>query len=307
MSTESKTTKVVDNNPVPDDVDLQKRQELQDKSHRLHNLYCQIHTAMQNGDREAGKRKVRKAEDGLAIYRWARRLNEIRPQVVGRCSELGYDEHGAACEELQFGQNICSGLSAMGDGLTAGIKKMQRHADSYSSLFAEDLEPPENDPPGLGFTTTSAADVSWHDVQARLIRLCDAGEAYTSQRELADRLGCSESTVNKAINESAKLKGWMLRHAKPRIPKAQSLDKVVTDNTLSRREADPATTDLPDDEVDRVMGVLIEQAEPAERAELNELNDEGRRKMTRLYLEQQSDQYIEDKAAKGNVILGRKP
>lgn len=149
-------------------------------------------------------------------------------------------------------------------------------------------------------------ETDWRDVQDRLLRLYNAGEAYTSQRDLAKRMECVESTINKAVNDSAKLKGWMVRHTK-RTPRAQSLNEVVTDSTASQREADPAAAGLLDDEVDRIMSWLIEQAEPDKRATLNELDDDGRREMAKLCLEQQADKYIEDKAPKGNRILGRKP
>lgn len=132
------------------------------------------------------------------------------------------------------------------------------------------------------------------------------GEKYTSQKELAERLDCSTSTINKAIKASVKLKGWMARGSK-RSPKAQSFNEVVADNAVDLREADPAVTGLPDDEIDRIMASLIEQAKPDELAKLNELNEEGRREMAKLYMEQQQDKHIEDKAVMGNRILGRKP
>jgi hypothetical protein len=150
------------------------------------------------------------------------------------------------------------------------------------------------------------AEADWRDVQDRLLRLRKAGEAFTSQRDLAERLKCSLATINKAVNDSASLKGWMVRHGK-RSPKAQSLNDVVTDSTANQREPDPAAGGLGIDEVDQIMGLLIEQAPPKERANLNELNAEGRREMARLYMEQQAEKHIEDKARKGIRILGRKP
>lgn len=147
-------------------------------------------------------------------------------------------------------------------------------------------------------------ETDWRDVQGRLLRLLEAGEPFTSQRELAKRMSCSAATINKAVNSSARLRGWAAR-AKG-SPKAQSLNEVTTDNTPSQREGDPADH-VPDDGVDRVMALLIEQAEPAERARLNELDTDGRRTMATLYLEQQAEKHIEDEAPKGNRILGRKP
>ena len=154
-------------------------------------------------------------------------------------------------------------------------------------------------------TNETGTEPRWQEVQATLLRLCEAGEAYTSQRDLAKRVNCSESTINKALNRSPKLKGWMARHRK-RSPKAQSLNDVAADNTPSPREADPADS-LPNEEVDRAMALLIKQAEPHEQAELNALNDEGRREMARLYVQQQAEKYVEDEAPRGNRILGREP
>ncbi len=149
-------------------------------------------------------------------------------------------------------------------------------------------------------------EADWRDVQAKLIRLYGAGEAYTSQRDFAKRLGCSESTINKAINSSDRLKGWMARGGTP-LPNAQSLNEVVTDNTVSKSEDNPADH-VPDDEVNRVMAILIQEAKTAEqRADLNGLNDEGRREIAKHYLEQEQERFIEDEASGGNRIIGRKP
>ncbi len=139
-----------------------------------------------------------------------------------------------------------------------------------------------------------------------MLALYSAGEKYTSQDDLASRLGCAKSTVNKAIDKSSKLKGWMARYMKS-SPKAQSRTDVVEDSTPSQREGDPSIESVSSDDVDKVMAQLIQQAEPEKRAELNELDDEQRRELVKACLEQQSDMHIEGKARKGNRILGRKP
>lgn len=55
------------------------------------------------------------------------------------------------------------------------------------------------------------------------------------------------------------------------------------------REDDPSDS-VTQEEADRIVAFLIEEAEdkPVERAELNKLNDEGRRKVAMLYLQQQA-------------------
>jgi len=165
--------------------------------------------------------------------------------------------------------------------------------------------PPAAEPPGQEDAQEVSARTDWRDVQERLLRLRDAGEPFTSQRDLAKRMSCSAATINKAVNDSALLKGWAAR-AKG-SPKAQSLNEVTGDSTPSRREPDPADY-LSDDDVDRTMAKLIQQTDdPEKRAELNRLDDDGRRKLAKLCLEQEAEMRIEDEAPGGNRILGRKP
>ena len=149
----------------------------------------------------------------------------------------------------------------------------------------------------------------WRKVQERLLRLYEAGEPCIPYRAFAQRFGCSASTVHKAIKNSPRLTGWVARHAK-RSPKAQSLNEMVTDKTPSQREANPADY-LPDGEVDRIMGVLIEEAQPAERAGLHELDAEGRRELAKAYQDhkQEPDSAPLNLADKSKPIRlrGRKP
>ncbi len=127
----------------------------------------------------------------------------------------------------------------------------------------------------------------WQQVQERLQRLCALGESYVSQRQLADRMACSGSTVHKAISASPELTKWMVE-ARPRTPRAVPFNEVVTDNTRQATETDPSDV-MPDDDVDTLMAKLIEQAEPKERARLNELTDEQRRNLAKAYSEQKRD------------------
>lgn len=103
--------------------------------------------------------------------------------------------------------------------------------------------------------------MSREDAAQRLERLRQQGEKFTSRADMAERFGCSSSTVQKAIENTPSLQAW----AKPKqaAPRAQSLDAVVLDNTEQDREADP-TSVLTDDEVDIIQRKLIEEA-PAEQ------------------------------------------
>ncbi len=128
---------------------------------------------------------------------------------------------------------------------------------------------------------SSGAD--WQDVKAHLERLCNQGEHYTSQRILAGRLNCSLTTVNKAICKSSKLQDWMGQKRKSRgSPSVTGLSEVIADNARQSREADPADT-LDDNDVDKAMARLIEQAQPKECPKLKALDAEGRRALAHAY------------------------
>lgn len=143
-----------------------------------------------------------------------------------------------------------------------------------------------------------AKGADWRDVQRRLLEIRDRGEPYTSIAKLATRLGCANATVQKAIKDSAQLKGWQARHLESkRSPRATSMNDVVTDNAEQSREADPATNAELDD-VDAVFARLIEEANPNERAQLNRFDSAQRRKMVSL-LQEDPDNY--------DRLLGRKP
>src|SRR5262249_27773469 len=83
-----------------------------------------------------------------------------------------------------------------------------------------------------------AKQMSWQEAAERMKRLRAQGEPWTSQKKLADQLGCSSATINKAIEKTPELQSW----AKPQtvaLPKAQSLNDVVMDRTAQGRELDP--------------------------------------------------------------------
>lgn len=129
--------------------------------------------------------------------------------------------------------------------------------------------------------------VMWQGIQERLLRLRILGEPYTTQRELAERLECSLSIINKAIHKSERLKGWM--GLKPKgSPKVHSLNEVVTDQTADQRESDPADF-LPEEDIDQIMSELISQAGPGEEAELRSYTPDQRRKIVGLHLQQSEE------------------
>ena len=157
-------------------------------------------------------------------------------------------------------------------------------------------------PRGLDNKTVPVS--AWRAVQGRLLKICQQGELYTSVRELAPRVGCSPGTVSKAVNRSHELRTWKAQKTKGQ-PNAQSLAALVIESRAC--DAADAADMLPDDEVDRMMKMLIAQAPPAERPKLVAMDKEARRRLVKLAGEQAQDQFNENYAPKGNRTLGRKP
>ncbi len=85
-------------------------------------------------------------------------------------------------------------------------------------------------------STDAPARVSWQEAAERMERLRQQGEQFTSQPKLAEQFGCSSGTINKAIRNTQALHAWARVGA---IPKAQSINAVVTDSKPQERELGP--------------------------------------------------------------------
>jgi hypothetical protein len=127
----------------------------------------------------------------------------------------------------------------------------------------------------------------WQDAAERLKRLRAQGEPWTSQHKMAERFGCSSGTINKAIRATPELHAWAKRQTAA-VPRAQSINVVVTDRTAQCREPDPAD--------DAAIREYLEQEDlpPEERAFFNGLSREDQ-----LF-------YLDD-PDKHQKIRGRKP
>jgi hypothetical protein len=137
---------------------------------------------------------------------------------------------------------------------------------------------------GSAGTELSQHPVTCQSVAERLERLRKQGESFTSQHKLAEQLGCSPGTVNKAIKQAPSLKKWAKRSESD--PRAQSLTEMVTDRTAQSCEPDPQdSVAIPE---------FVEQADPQTRAS---------------FLALPSDKQLEvvNDPDKHQTILGRKP
>src|SRR5262249_11917813 len=112
-------------------------------------------------------------------------------------------------------------------------------------------------------------NLTWQDAAERMTRLRAQGDPWTSQRKIAEQIGCSTTTVNKAIRNTPKLQPW----AKPQTAtacRAQSLNDVVTDRTANP-DPNPA-----DEAGDAELRKLMEETTPDERAFLNRIRNAPR-------------------------------
>jgi hypothetical protein len=101
-------------------------------------------------------------------------------------------------------------------------------------------------------TTKRVVGISTPEVAERLERLRTQGEPWTSYHKLARQLGCSSQTIHKAARSTPKLAAWAKQPGS--APRAQSINRVVTDRATQHREL------LPEDEV--AIREFIEQADP---------------------------------------------
>jgi hypothetical protein len=118
---------------------------------------------------------------------------------------------------------------------------------------------------GQCIAAASQRRMSVDEAQQRLERLRLSGEPFTSQHTLADQIGCSSGTINKAIKRKPELNSWAKRPVA--APKAQSLNEAVTDCTAQGAEPDP--------EDEAAIREFIEKADPETKAWFLALSRDG--------------------------------
>lgn len=134
--------------------------------------------------------------------------------------------------------------------------------------------------------------MKWQEAAERLKRLRQQGESFTSYRKLADQIGCSASTIHKAIINEQSLSGWAKRD---KNPKAQSFNDVVADKTPQSRELSP--------EEDYRIREYLERDDLTEkdRALFN-----GMRPLDQIAYLDKLESLLDD-ADSGQRVFGRKP
>ncbi len=148
-------------------------------------------------------------------------------------AELDHELHESYFHGLEQQRHGCSNHE-LWDTAELGLQRLWKNIEE---------EPEQAKIESQAVTTQTEPDgsirrgMTWVEVAERLKTLRSQGEAFTSRQKLADRLGCSSSTVQKAIGNTPELQGWAHRQTQPR---ASSLTGVVTDTYSQSREMDPA-------------------------------------------------------------------
>lgn len=189
------------------------------------------------------------------------------------------------------------------EGFTAELLAAlwRKHTDEAKALGLQTPTGQPCDGPSLEVGAAEPADAAegldepgtdWRDIQQRLLTLLHQGEPFTTQRELADRLGCALATISKAIHGSDRLTMWAKRRSGSAAPKAEPLTEVVMNRTSESRECSPAdalSDDCEDDPVDARFRRLLDEATPDERAEINGMPEAEQRELAKQTLEQDRD------------------
>jgi hypothetical protein len=135
--------------------------------------------------------------------------------------------------------------------------------------------------------------LDWQTARDRLITIRRQGESFTSLRDLAARIGCSEGLIRKAIKQDMGLRAWTAESKRTRrtAPAATGLERAIH-RTPQRREAAPELAGVEAKEIDDtdvLLQRLIDAASPAERARLHAMPEEQRMSILRLMRDQAED------------------
>ncbi len=184
-------------------------------------------------------------------------------------------------------------LLALKAVIDLGLELDEPIAPQPAAAAVESPPAPSADPTPDRPKPTIGTGLDWQTARDRLIALRRAGESFTSLRDLAARVGCSEGLIRKAIKSDVGLRAWAAEAKRTRrtAPAATGLDHAIR-RVPQRREAAPdvdaANSDAPADD-DAVLQRLIEAASPSERARLHAMPPDQLRSLLRLVGEQHDD------------------
>ncbi len=128
--------------------------------------------------------------------------------------------------------------------------------------------------------------MSWRNAkhEAEQIRL--NGDPFTSYPKMAKRIGCSRSTLHKAIVTfgTVELQDWASKQrGASRLNAPPEVAAVAIENTPQGREPDPAGI-IEDADIDNTLTYLMDEADPNERARINAMDAAQKRRLVELVL-----------------------
>ena len=122
-----------------------------------------------------------------------------------------------------------------------------------------------------------APNVKWQFAAAYLEDIRLKGEAFKSQGQYAETIGCSIATINKAIRNTPALADWSKRPVSSQSS-AMSISDAILDKVSQQREGDPANM-IEELDIDNAMAYLIENATPEERAKIHAMTPAEKRRL----------------------------
>jgi hypothetical protein len=150
--------------------------------------------------------------------------------------------------------------------------------------------------------------LTWRETQKRLSRMRERNLPYTNQADLAERIGCSQATINKAFDPppesleklvqaeqseakraAGKLQGWRARtrpttKAKPAGP----LERMPLNSQAQRTESDPSEQIIEEDH-ERIIEQVKAVSSPQERERIEAMPARDRRELADVYRDQHAD------------------
>lgn len=130
-------------------------------------------------------------------------------------------------------------------------------------------------------SVANAGKTTWQEAAEELKKRRQRGEPFASYGDMAEKLGCSPATIDKAVKRTPDLKEWAEK------PKGSALGMPSLDTTGRANEIPAATPCSADDtleqfDVDAAMEYLLSKANETERETIRAMPAEKQRQMASL-------------------------
>jgi len=109
----------------------------------------------------------------------------------------------------------------------------------------------------LDSTSAENIQVKWQAARDELLKMMRRGDRFTSYEKLAESIGCSPSTMHKAVKQTAELQPWATKQ-RGSATGMVNLDGCISDSIAQTRESDPSDI-LEQPDVDRALAYLRKQ------------------------------------------------